>query len=91
LLTYLPTKWQTLIILVRWGTTFAYITQVSLVTSIGFAYTQWLWWTLKRTRPGVSITALDAAFSADASLIALLNMEMIGKIKVCSLLALIIG
>jgi hypothetical protein len=78
-----------LIISFRWGTTLAYITQASLVTSIGFAYTQWLWWTLKKTK--ISIAALDAAFGADSSLVSLLNVEMIRKIKVGSLIALIIG
>lgn len=59
------------------------------VASIGFAYTQWLWWTLKRTK--ISVSALDAAFGADTSLLALFNLEMLRKIKIGSLLALIIG
>ena len=66
----------------------AFITQVSLVSSVGFAYTQWLWKTLKTTE--VSIEGLDAAFSADASIVSLLNKEMLWKIKVGSTLALII-
>jgi hypothetical protein len=58
------------------------------VCSVGFAYTQWLWRTLKTTE--VSIEGLDAAFDADASIISLLNKEMLSKIKVGSILALII-
>ena len=72
----------------RWGTTFAYITQVSLVSSVGFAYTQWLFRTLKRTK--VAVEGLDAAFSADATIVSLLHKEMLKKIKVGSCLALMI-
>ncbi|KAG0646652.1 hypothetical protein D0Z07_7475 [Hyphodiscus hymeniophilus] len=72
----------------RWGTTFAYITQVCLVSSVGFAYTQWLFRTLKRTK--VAVEGLDAAFSADSTIISLLHKEMLMKIKVGSLLALMI-
>lgn len=73
----------------RGGTTFAYIAQVGFVSSIAISYTQWLWKTLKTT--AVAVSTLDAAFGADASLISLLNPEMLRKIRVGSFLALVIG
>ncbi|KAH6713525.1 hypothetical protein BKA61DRAFT_43274 [Leptodontidium sp. MPI-SDFR-AT-0119] len=71
----------------RYGTTFAFVTQVSLVGSVGFAYSQWLWKTLRTTR--VSVQCLDSAFSADTQLISMFNPEMWWKIKLGSLLALL--
>jgi len=44
--------------------------------------------TLKRTK--ISVKALDAAFEADQTIISLLNLEVLWKMKVVSLLGLII-
>ncbi|KAK0103699.1 hypothetical protein ONS95_005707 [Cadophora gregata] len=71
----------------RYGTTFAFVTQVSLVGSVGFAYSQWLWKTLRATT--VSVQCLDSAFSADTQLISMFNPEMWWKIKLGSVLALL--
>ena len=71
----------------RYGTTFAFATQISLVGSVGFAYSQWLWKTLRATT--VSVQCLDSAFSADTQLISMFNPEMWWKIKLGSLLALL--
>lgn len=71
----------------RYGTTFAFVTQVSLVGSVGFACSQWLWKTSRTT--GVSVQCLDSAFSADTQLISMFNLEIWWKIKLGSLLALL--
>jgi hypothetical protein len=71
----------------RYGTTFAFFAQVSLVTSVGFAFTQVLWRTLKNTE--FSIQGIDAAFNVRSTLLSFFNLEVLWKMKVGSLLALI--
>ncbi|KAF7868385.1 hypothetical protein EAF04_004917 [Stromatinia cepivora] len=74
----------------RFGTTSAFISQVCLVSSVGFAYTQWLWKSLYHKDTKVSIKCLDAAFVADTSVLSFLNKEMLWKLKLASLLATVI-
>jgi hypothetical protein len=69
------------------GSTLAYVTQISLVASVGVAYTQWLWRTLS-TR-ALTVECLDAAFDADQAIISLLNREFLRKVHVGAVLALI--
>jgi hypothetical protein len=57
------------------------------MASVWFAYTQWLWRTLHRK--DITIRGLDAAFSVETSMIALLNPEMILKVRTGFVLALI--
>jgi hypothetical protein len=71
----------------RYGTTFAFITQGALVGSVGIAYTQWLWKTLRTNE--ISVSGLDAAFAADTQIVSLLNVDMLRNIKIGSLLALV--
>ncbi|APA06040.1 hypothetical protein sscle_01g008100 [Sclerotinia sclerotiorum 1980 UF-70] len=74
----------------RYGTSSAFISQVCLISSVGFAYTQWLWKSLYHKDTKVSIKCLDAAFVADTSLISFFNKEMLWKLKLTSLLATVI-
>ncbi|THV45419.1 hypothetical protein BGAL_0491g00010 [Botrytis galanthina] len=73
----------------RYGTTFAFVSQVCLVSSVGFAYTQWLWKSLYHKDTKVSVNCLDAAFVADTSVLSILNTEMLWKLKLGSLLAIV--
>lgn len=73
----------------RYGTTFAFVSQVCLVSSVGFAYTQWLWKSLYHKDTKVSVNCLDAAFVADTSVLSILNTEMLWKLKLGSLLAVV--
>ncbi|KAA8573449.1 hypothetical protein EYC84_005034 [Monilinia fructicola] len=72
----------------RYGTTFAFVSQVCLVSSVGFAYTQWLWKSLYHKDTKVSVNCLDAAFVADTCVLSMLNTEMLWKLKLGSLLAM---
>jgi hypothetical protein len=60
---------------------------VSLVTSVGFAFTQVLWRTLKNTE--FSIQGIDAAFDLRSSLLSFLNWEMLQKMKIGAFIAVI--
>ncbi|MCJ1467673.1 hypothetical protein MMC07_006298 [Pseudocyphellaria aurata] len=71
----------------RYGTTFAFATQVGLVSSVGIAYTQCLWSALRRAN--LSIRGLDAAFGAYNTLLSFFNVEMLANVKVPSLIALL--
>ncbi|KAH9203863.1 hypothetical protein DL95DRAFT_320599 [Leptodontidium sp. 2 PMI_412] len=72
----------------RYGTTFAYLAQVCLVTPVGFAYTQWLWKGLERKI--VTVNALDAAFGARTSILSLLDAEILWKTRAGLILAFIV-
>lgn len=71
----------------RVGSFFALVVKILLMGSVWFAYTQWLWRTLKRR--AISLKGLDAAFRVEMSMIALLNPELILKVRVGAVLALI--
>ncbi|KAM0326178.1 hypothetical protein ACHAQA_006775 [Verticillium albo-atrum] len=72
---------------IRIGTALAVLTQFSFVTTVWFCYTQCLWRNLQRT--SVSPQALNAAFSANESILSLRNTEMLRKFKLGSALALL--
>ena len=72
---------------IRLGSVFAWILQLSLMASVWFAYTQWLWRTIKRK--GISVRAMNAAFDAQTSILALANTELATKMKTGFALALI--
>lgn len=59
------------------------------MSSVGFAYTQWLWKSLYHKDTKVSVNCLDAAFVADTSVLSILNTEMLWKLKLGSLLAIV--
>ncbi|KAF2094276.1 hypothetical protein NA57DRAFT_60907 [Rhizodiscina lignyota] len=72
---------------IRIGSLFALVVKTMLTSSVWFAYTQWLWRTLKRR--AISLRGLDAAFSAEISIWSLLNHELILKVRMGAVLALI--
>jgi hypothetical protein len=57
--------------------------------SVGIAYTQWFYKTLRETAGGVSVAAIDAGMSADQTILALLNLEFLQKVKIGALMALV--
>jgi hypothetical protein len=61
-------------------TAFAFISQIALTASVWLARTQWLWRSVKKTE--MSVTGLNAAFGANTSVLALLIIEMLKKLKV---------
>ncbi len=71
----------------RIGTALAFITQISLVGSVHFAYVQCLWGALKRSV--ISVRAVDAGFDVTSSLLSFANLEMLYKLRLASFLALI--
>ena len=71
----------------RIGTTLAFITQISLVGSVQFAYVQTLWRALKRSV--ISIYGVDAGFAASSTPLSFTNLEMLSKLRLASSLALI--
>ena len=71
----------------RVGSGFALVVKLSLTGSVWFAYTQWLWRTLKRK--AISLRGLDAAFSVQTSVLALRDLDEILKLRVGAVLALI--
>ena len=71
----------------RVGTTLAFITQISLVGSVHFAYVQTLWRALKRST--ISIYGIDAGFAASSTLLSFTNLEMLSKLRLASFLALV--
>ncbi|KAI9647681.1 hypothetical protein NHQ30_004066 [Ciborinia camelliae] len=75
--------------ILRYGNILAFVSQVCLVSSVGFAYTQWLWKSLYHKDTKVSVQCLDAAFVADTSFLSILNREMLWKLKLGSSLAMI--
>ena len=71
----------------RIGTALAFITQISLVGSIHFAYVQCFWRALKSSE--ISIQAVNAGFDVTSSLLSLMNVEMLSNLRLASFLALI--
>ncbi|KAH6622199.1 hypothetical protein C7974DRAFT_377797 [Boeremia exigua] len=70
---------------IRFGTACSFLAQICLGASVWTVYTQWLWRTVKRKE--MTIEAWNAAFSADTSVLSLLNWEMLCKLRVGSVLA----
>jgi hypothetical protein len=69
----------------RFGTAFAFLAQICLGASVWTAYTQWLWRTVKRK--DMTVGAWNDAFSADTSVLSLLNLEMLRKLRLGSAMA----
>ncbi|KAF2876075.1 hypothetical protein BDV95DRAFT_482729 [Massariosphaeria phaeospora] len=67
---------------IRFGTAFAFLTQICLSSSIWAIYTQWFWRIVKKTE--LTVAALNAAFGVDTSALSLLNPEMIRKVRIGS-------
>lgn len=71
----------------RVGTTLAFLAQIFLVVSVRQSQTQNLWRGLMRNT--LSIRAIDAGFDADRSLLPFMNLEMLTKLRMASLVAII--
>ncbi|KAH7138064.1 hypothetical protein B0J11DRAFT_513479 [Dendryphion nanum] len=71
---------------IRFGTAFAFLSQISLTASAWAAYTQWMWRTLKDQN--ITSEALNAAFEVDRSVLAFTNVEMVKKMRWGSVIAL---
>jgi hypothetical protein len=63
------------------------VVQTCLVTSIDIAFTQWLFMCLKMK--SVTVKTVDSAYGARGSLLFLLNGEMLQKLPIITILALI--
>lgn len=74
-------------ILFRYGNLFAYFVHTSFVASVGFAYIQVSWKALKSRE--FSIEGIDAIVGAMHNTLSLFNREILWKMKVGWLLALI--
>ncbi|KAK7192632.1 hypothetical protein PSPO01_01340 [Paraphaeosphaeria sporulosa] len=70
---------------IRFGTAFSFLAQISLGAAIWASYTQWLWRTVKRKE--MTVGGLNAAFGADTSVLSLLNLEMLRKLRIGSVMA----
>jgi len=64
---------------------FAFFVQHSFVCSVGIAYTQWLWKTLKQV--DITVSGLDAVFTALNKMFSMFHPEMLWKIKIGFLIA----
>lgn len=71
----------------RFGTTFAFVTQVSLAASVAVAATQCLWRSLRRAN--LSLSTIDAAFDSHNNMVTFLNLQLFTKLKVATFLALV--
>jgi hypothetical protein len=70
----------------RFGTAFAFLTQICFGASVWATYTQWLWRTVRRK--DMTVDVLNAAFGADTSVLPFLNFTMLKKLRLGSLMAL---
>lgn len=70
---------------VRFGTAFSFLAQISLGAAIWASYTRWLWRTVQRKE--MTVGGLNAAFAADTSVLSLLNLEMLRKLRIGSVMA----
>ncbi|KAF2002416.1 hypothetical protein P154DRAFT_488382 [Amniculicola lignicola CBS 123094] len=68
------------------GTAFSFLAQISLAATVWTCYTQWLWRTVKGTE--MTVGAYNAAFGADTSFLSLMNIEMLRKMRLGSVMAL---
>jgi hypothetical protein len=75
-----------LLISSRFGTAFSFLTQITLAASVWSVYTQWLWRTVRQR--DLTVSVLNAAFEADLSVLSLLNLEMLKKMRLGWVMAL---
>ncbi|KAH0563094.1 hypothetical protein GP486_002336 [Trichoglossum hirsutum] len=59
---------------------------IALTAAVWLSYTQWLWRSVGKVE--VTVNALNAAFGADTSVFSLLNIEMLRKFRIGSVMAL---
>ncbi|MCJ1467049.1 hypothetical protein MMC07_005671 [Pseudocyphellaria aurata] len=72
----------------RFGNVFSFLVKSCLAASAGIACVQWMWKTIRRSY--ITIEGIDAAFSAQENLLALLNWEMLSKMQTGTFIALVI-
>ncbi|KAI9779693.1 MAG: hypothetical protein M1839_007191 [Geoglossum umbratile] len=70
----------------RFGTAFAFLSQIALTAAVWLSYTQLLWGFVGKEE--VTVKGLNAAFGADTSVFSLLNFEMLQKFRIGSSMAL---
>jgi hypothetical protein len=63
------------------------LAQIALTATVWLCYTQWLWKSVREAE--ITVKGLNAAFGADTSVFSLLNIEMLRKFKVGSVMALL--
>lgn len=71
----------------RIGTTLAFFAHVCLIYSIQKVFAQWLWRELKSHI--ISFQGIDAAFAATRDPLSFTNLEMLTKVRLASILALV--
>lgn len=71
----------------RIGNAFAFLAKCCFCSAANIAFLQWLWRTLREKY--ISVQGIDAAFSATQTLFSFSSWEMLSKVKVGSLLALL--
>jgi hypothetical protein len=70
----------------RYGTAFTFLVKACLVSAVSTAYTQHIWVMFRQK--SMSIGALDATFSATSDPFSFLSVEMLKRVKIGTLLAL---
>ncbi|KAK3689119.1 hypothetical protein B0T22DRAFT_374685, partial [Podospora appendiculata] len=71
----------------RFGTAFAFLSQISLTASVWHTYTLWVWRSVKKE--AWPISALNSMFGADMSVLSLLNVVMARRFKAGLLIAML--
>ncbi|KAF9631158.1 hypothetical protein BFW01_g2020 [Lasiodiplodia theobromae] len=71
----------------RIGNAFAFLAKCCFCSAANIAFLQWLWKTLREKY--ISVQGIDAAFSATQTLVSFASREMLSKVKVGSVLALL--
>lgn len=70
----------------RFGIAFAFLTQSALTMSVGMAYTQRVWVTVKQNP--MTLRGLDRVFSLQDDIFAFFSGEIVKKAKILSLLGI---
>ncbi|KAK3317358.1 hypothetical protein B0T19DRAFT_434807 [Cercophora scortea] len=71
----------------RFGTAFAFLSQISLTASVWHTYTLWVWRSVKKE--AWPISTLNSMFGADMSVLSLLNVTMMRRFKAGLLIAML--
>jgi hypothetical protein len=71
----------------RYGTAFTFLVKASLVSAVSTAYTQHIWVMFRKK--SMSIGTLDATFSATTDPFSFLSLEMLNRVKIGTVLALL--
>ncbi|KAF2137403.1 uncharacterized protein K452DRAFT_341160 [Aplosporella prunicola CBS 121167] len=69
----------------RFGNAFVFLAKCCFCASANVAFTQWLWRALRQKY--ISTKGLDAAFSANETLLSFFDLDMLSKVKIGAILA----